>query len=472
MAATVGEVLRTTREERGLTLEQASNVTRVRVQYLQALESDDVYILPSIVQARGFLRLYADYLGLPAQPLLDAWPDGIPVFESPAAQQKELSPEDQPIEKETQPPERVPGQAEPDGEVSSADELSLEVDYADELPPDFIPEAQSGGSQSIFRQIGEDLRQRREAISLSIDEVEKFTHLRAYYIQALEAGRVDRLPSLVQGRGMLANYAGFLDLDVDAVLTRFADALQVRRLELMQPAKKEKGRSVKASGQKVGLPAWRRLLTPDLMIGGALFILFFILVIWGAARVNELSNDTVEPTPPSISEVLLNAGVFTIEPSLEATHEPSISPPAAPIVPAQPSDTPALTSSETIPSPVTNAPLQMNITASQRTWMQVIVDGSVSFQGRTIPGNAYPFTGHSRIELTAGNAAAISIVYNGQRFGSPGTMGEVVRLIFTAEGILTPTAQFTPTPTLTQAPTNTLRPSPMPKTPTVTPLIP
>ena len=39
------------------------------------------------------------------------------------------------------------------------------------------------------------------------------------------------LPSTVQTRGMLTNYATFLDMDVDKVLLRFADALQARHRE-------------------------------------------------------------------------------------------------------------------------------------------------------------------------------------------------------------------------------------------------
>ena len=50
------------------------------------------------------------------------------------------------------------------------------------------------------------------------------------YLQALEAGEFDHLPSSVQARGMLNNYAHFLDLDVDALLLTFAEGLQTQRL--------------------------------------------------------------------------------------------------------------------------------------------------------------------------------------------------------------------------------------------------
>ena len=76
-----------------------------------------------------------------------------------------------------------------------------------------------------------ELRHNREALSLHLDEVERNTHVKAHYLEALEQGAMDKLPSTVQTRGMLSNYASFLDMDVDAVLLRFADALQARHRE-------------------------------------------------------------------------------------------------------------------------------------------------------------------------------------------------------------------------------------------------
>lgn len=66
----LGGLLRGRREERGLTIEQAEEATRIRRRYLQALEDESFADLPGEVYVRGFLRLYAEYLGLdPAEVL-------------------------------------------------------------------------------------------------------------------------------------------------------------------------------------------------------------------------------------------------------------------------------------------------------------------------------------------------------------------------------------------------------------------
>ena len=69
--STIGEQLKLAREARKLTIKQVVQVTHVRAHYLQALETDDFSAMPSIAQARGFLRLYAEFLGLDADVLIN-----------------------------------------------------------------------------------------------------------------------------------------------------------------------------------------------------------------------------------------------------------------------------------------------------------------------------------------------------------------------------------------------------------------
>lgn len=60
----IGESLRDARIAKGISLEQAEEDTKIRKRYLQALEEGDYSILPGMVYAKGFLRNYANYLGL------------------------------------------------------------------------------------------------------------------------------------------------------------------------------------------------------------------------------------------------------------------------------------------------------------------------------------------------------------------------------------------------------------------------
>lgn len=69
MVVDVGSQLRATREARGLTIEQAFKATRIKPVYLEALEANRIDALPGLVQARGFVRSYANFLGLDGEAL-------------------------------------------------------------------------------------------------------------------------------------------------------------------------------------------------------------------------------------------------------------------------------------------------------------------------------------------------------------------------------------------------------------------
>ena len=60
----VGEILRRTRVHYGQSLEQIEQVLRIRASQLEALETGNIDQLPGRVYAIGFVRAYAEYLGL------------------------------------------------------------------------------------------------------------------------------------------------------------------------------------------------------------------------------------------------------------------------------------------------------------------------------------------------------------------------------------------------------------------------
>ena len=67
--AKIGPVLEKARNERGLTLEEAEHATKIRKRYLEGLEREDYGVLPDAVYAQGFLKTYANYLGLDGEGL-------------------------------------------------------------------------------------------------------------------------------------------------------------------------------------------------------------------------------------------------------------------------------------------------------------------------------------------------------------------------------------------------------------------
>jgi cytoskeletal protein RodZ len=370
------------------------------------LEAGDFDTLPSVPQARGFLRTYASYLGLDAQSLLQELNGNSP---APAAP----SPPPVPVER----PAEGPTQAD-----------------------------------AIFVEVGQRLQRQRELLGLSLDDVIRHTHLRQHYLVALESGNIKSLPSPVQGRGMLNNYATFLGLDPEPLLLRFADGLQAGLVE-KQGARRQPRPAPAPS--KSALPlSLRRLLSPDYLIGGTLALFLVGFVFWGAIRIFSLrAEETPSPTAPSIADVLLAvpAEIATATPTVtQATQPPAVAGSTEPVPTGEEGTAPAAT-----PPPGEGGGVQVYITVHQRAWLRAIVDGEVEFDGRVLPGSAYSFAGEEQVEILTGNAAALQVFFNQQDLGALGSFGQVINRIYTVQGIALPTPSVTPTATPTPRTTPT-----------------
>jgi len=408
MSTHVGQQLRQARQAKDLSLQQISRATYIRVVYLEALEAGQLDRLPSLAQARGFLRTYANQLGLPADELL-------------AGLKGERT-------------EPLP--AEPPSPVETT--------------------AREDSSENFFIEIGQALHQHRELLGLKLEDIERQTRIRMHYLQALEAGNLDVLPSPVQGRGMLNNYAAFLGLDPDPLLLKFADGLQARLTARRGPRVGQPGpRSAEFTPYGEGRSAsWRRFLSSDLLFGSALGIGLLLFVVWGAIRISALgSEEQPDSTAPAIVDVL----------APEDTATPTSTPgtPGAEITPENnPEPNGEATLFPEIQLPLNENAVQLYIVVRQRAWMRITVDGTLEFEGRVIPGNAYTFSGEDTIELLTGNGSALQVFYNQTDLGPLGLFGEVVQRTFTPNEIILPTATITPTPEFIESPTPEATPTP------------
>lgn len=406
MSATIGQQLRRQREARQQTIDEVAAATHIRIHYVNAMEAGEFQAIPSLVQARGFLRAYAEYLGLNADPLLG-----------------ELEQKTAPVQAVSAPAVEAPG----------ADRPAI-------APAENNPQA-----AAIFREVGQSIQRQRELLGLSLEDVERHTHLRQHYLAALEAGDLQGLPSPVQGRGMLNNYAAFLGLNPEPLLLRFAEGLQARRVP--QPVETAEKRPARAKKRKSRLPApLRRLLSGDLLIGLGLSLFLIVFVAWLTVRIFSMSSrQSVTPTAPSIAEVLLATATPTVTPTpLPVTPTPPIPPQP---FPAQVVATDALTGA--ILEPSAQAGVQINLSVRQRGYLRAIVDGKVEFDGRVLPGGAYTFAGDTSVEILTSNAAGVQVLFNGIDLGILGNFGQVVDRVYTRQGAVTPTPTITPTPTQT-----------------------
>lgn len=88
MSLSLGEKLRTAREERGISISEVAEQTRISPLYLEAIESDNYKTLPGGIFNKGFVRSYAKYVGIDEQEALQDY--SRLVAEAAPAQETEL----------------------------------------------------------------------------------------------------------------------------------------------------------------------------------------------------------------------------------------------------------------------------------------------------------------------------------------------------------------------------------------------
>ena len=293
----------------------------------------------------------------------------------------------------------------------------------------------------LLAELGEQLRHAREARGLSLRELEEATRIRVKYLRALEQGDLDALPTEVQLRGFLRNYARQVGLDPESALLHLQQALQIRErrgwrklfrrrqasvlLPVASRAELVTAPATSAANAPVAIGPWlrvRRIITPDTFVSAVLFVGLIAFFFWGGAR---LARSIRSPRPVVATPVVLG---------------PAITPTFLSHVPATP----------THPPPLVNfSDVQLTLLAEQRSFVRVTVDGALEFQGMLQRGERRDYFADEQIELTTGNGAGVRVLFNQRDEGIMGEFGEVVTWTFS------PNSMSTPAPTSATRPPGT-----------------
>lgn len=436
MSELSGSQLKSIREERHIPLEQVSSATRIRLSLLEALEADEYAELGSRAQARGFLKIYANFLGVPLEPpaeksdpVLTA--EAVPKSGAPAKAPKTSAVESP--ENRSKPASR---NKTGEGKLSFRPKLAKPAIVAPEKPAPAL--APSTRSQQILDEIGRELQARRKYLDVPWEILVEHTHIPRKQLVALEQGQLEKFASLSEAKGLLQTYARFLNLDTDLLIIRFADALQERRLEKAQPDVKKRKTARRLPPVLLAL---RRFFTLDLFFGTFLVSGILIFLLWGTVDLINQPDTGANSTPlPEMMDVIIGSQTPV-----------EIMPTPTPVITEQvvllPSPTPLILPTDT------TASVQVVIQARQTVWVRVSTDGKEVFRGRMLAGSASAYSADEYIEVEAGNIAALSFVFNGSALEPINRVGEVGRLRFDTIGLTD----------LSSLPSYLLTPSPTPK---------
>ncbi len=299
-------------------------------------------------------------------------------------------------------------------------------------------------------EVGNLLREAREAKGLTLAEAHEGTRINTQFLEALENGQYDLLPTQVHIKGYLRNYARFLDLDPEPLLVRHElsqtdqpggravlssenlDGEQTIPPVEDQPFFDPVNVDLSRSGKR-GFGSFQRwIIIIALIISLALIGNRFIPLLTG-------NGDGSEALTNSIQDVVDN---LTNGADSEVVDEQT---PAATPLPVSgavitstsrndPVSLPTLT--PTRPSlPETMETINLRLDITERTWMQVTIDDEIVFEGLARRGDEpYLWEAQDSARLLGGNAIGIFVTVNDVELGKLGGRGDVVDETWTTTG--------------------------------------
>lgn len=299
--------------------------------------------------------------------------------------------------------------------------------------------------------IGQQLKARRQALRLSLAQVEIDTKIRGKFLTALEAGDYSKLPNDIYSRGFVQHYANHLGLDGAKVAAEYVE---------------ERGGIAAGETKRPQLVRNKRfILTAPMLValgGLALAGLVFSYLLWqfsalaGAPRldvdspeadlaitggvidvngkttpgsdVNVNDSPVLTDTDGNFSEkVALQDGVNVIHITSKSKLGKTTSVTRNVLAKLPKADAAQAT---VPPSPYPGVAVAISV--KETTSLVILVDGKEAFRGTAVAGWSRAFGGANDVNITTGNAGATSVVVTnsvaaGKKLSPLGKTGEIRR---------------------------------------------
>lgn len=241
--------------------------------------------------------------------------------------------------------------------------------------------------------VGESLRQARLDRNLSIAEVATAIRIRATIVQDIEQDNFESCGGESYGRGHQRMYAKFLGINIEDQIPRVTVKSTEFETSSIKPV------ALKPIGAR---PNWSVVLGAGSLVAIALLV---VIVVGNNDGISSPTTITTQTEVETDTETTTDSTTNTAPNTPETTNNGDL--------------TAAATDSVTVGIRV----------VSDSCWLRV-EDGSgaVVFQGVLRAGDEQSFSDSTQLSLVLGNAGGVNFTLNGNDLGTPGRLGQVLRL--------------------------------------------
>lgn len=286
-----------------------------------------------------------------------------------------------------------------------------------------FPEENSGKEGG---EAGMGLKELREARGLSLDEVYRNTRISLVNLEALEKGEFHHLPPPVYTKGYLKDYAKLLDVEEKQLISRYEKYLASR-----DQADKEEADSFHESGRRFS----KKFLVSASIVAFFCFLVFFICLY---ANFQATDVSVVDPVSVKVqgrpAEEMKNIP-SAVKPEMNIQAKPEAVPEkqlvavrtAEPSIPFKVPKEENKTASGSLAQTSITSANRLVIKAREETWLRIGEGNKKPYQILMKPGETIErFAPQFAVDV--GNAAGISLDFQGKIMENLGKSGEVIHL--------------------------------------------
>jgi len=263
----------------------------------------------------------------------------------------------------------------------------------------------------------------RESKGFSLEDVHEKTRISIKILDAIEKGEFHLVPPGLYTRNFIRSYADFLEVDSQAILAHFKD---------------ERDRAAPPVLHHIDCPpASEGRLWKYLAAGSGVLILIAILAWFfysDAGKSLSMPGFGLGDAGREASQGVLPRGVTVAvggDPTLPSVTKPSpAAPDALPPQVARPGDSPSPLLREDEGG---SGPYQLMIEAKERTWLRLRTDNGETYSLMMNPGERLNRKARERFTLDIGNAAGVTVFFQGRMLENLGKPGQVVHLSLPSE---------------------------------------
>ncbi len=299
-----------------------------------------------------------------------------------------------------------------------------------------------------MNELGHILREARETKGYTLEDVQEEIRINAKYLKSLENGDYNALPTPVHVRGFLRNYARFLGLDPQPLLDRYESYLS--RPPSKATAVAENGSSTPLPTISKDAPVFYDPVNVEVDVGqrrdpeSALrLVIILALIVVLALIANRFvplflgNGDGSAAITDGINDALLNITNRAEGTATAAAAEADGLTPAPEqqpiVVPGEVITSTSRNNFDTTQTPLPTRPtlpatmdeIRLRLDISERTWMEVAIDGDVVFSGWAKNGDPpYEWTATEEAKVNTGNGVGVFVTINDIAWGRMGNRGE------------------------------------------------